>query len=306
MIDPGLREPRSGADACVQRLGITVGAVGCIEITDGVVQPRGRQVSRTQADRGQRDRDATVTRPVTRFEQLRGPIPVLGEHRHPGELEPGRGPVAIVQPLERPIVDVGEPPDRLVELTELGQEEDERDLDRRDVRALGRELPGRSLQLDQPSLLAAQEEQQERVVDQGQQRERLLADPVGLRRESLGIVVAAVEERPHRRPQDGPPLIRGDAERIGDTTEGNDLGVHCRKIARGKEIHDPGAMSGEQRGRRLALPCPLQEPCRARQTLLEIRLPDDARVVVHRRRRAQRERIAEPDRRVSRPDRELA
>ena len=92
-----MRALSSSADSVV--------SVGGIEVADGVEQPGRREIGRAEAHRGERDLDATLGRTVSGFEQRRGEVAVTDDRRGPRQLEPRGRPVAVVQPLERSLVE---------------------------------------------------------------------------------------------------------------------------------------------------------------------------------------------------------
>ena len=109
----------------------------------------------------------------------------------------------------------------------------------------------------------------------------------------LGHVVAALEQRPHRRPQRRPPQVAGHAQRLGEPAEGEDLGVHRRQVAGGEQVEDPGAVGGQQRGHRSACVRPVEQLRRLGELVVEVGLADDEGVVDDRGRRAERTGVVE-------------
>ena len=150
------------------------------------------------------------------------------------------------------------------------------------------------------TLLAAQEEEQERQVEERERRKRGLTHLVGRHGPLLGHVVAPFEQGAHRRPQRRPPQVPGSAQRLGEPAERKDLGIHRRHVAGREEIEDAGAVCGQQRRHRSRRAGPVEQLGRLVELLVEWRLADDERVVKDRGRRAERSDVVETTRTIER------
>jgi len=194
VIRSRLGEPAPGPDAGVQLFGGAVALIGRVEFVHGVVQPGDSEVRRSKADRGERHLDASLPGTVVRFEKGGRKVAVAGDRRGTRQLEPGRRPVAIVQPPEGGVVESGKHAADLVDAAQFGKEEGQRDANGRDVGVRRDVVAGHLLQLRQAPLFPPQEEQEKRHVDHGQRREDMLTDGEGFHRSCFGDVVAPFEQ----------------------------------------------------------------------------------------------------------------
>ena len=161
-------------------------------------------------------------------------------------------------------------------------------------------VAGGLLHLVEASLLATQEEQQERQVEERQRRERRLADLVRRQGPLLGHVVTPFEQGAHRRPQRRPPQVAG--ARSGSASRRNarisaSIAAISPAARRSKTRARCAVSNARHRSRRAG---PLEQLRRLVELLVEAGLADDERVVNDRGRRTERADVIEAARPIER------